>query len=124
MSRPSRIAKKTEREASNLFQADPDHSGCLSATAKARIDDVVTSWAGSFGASPLILEGYSADGPAADQMPIARSRALTMGDYNRRQYRLDGQAIVLEPRGSQPPAGIGRNQWDGISVVLLSRTRR
>jgi hypothetical protein len=43
VSRPLWIAKKTEWEASNLFQADPDHSECLSATAKARIDDVVTS---------------------------------------------------------------------------------
>jgi hypothetical protein len=57
-------------------------------------------------------------------MSVARSRALVVRDYIRRQYRLDGQAIVVEPLGGQPPAGLGRNQWDGISVLLLSRTRR
>jgi len=109
---------------SDLFQPDVDHTESLSATGKARIDGLLTSWAGSFGASPLILEGYAANGTAADQMSLARNRALMVREYIRSRYRLDGQAIVVEALGSQPPAGLDRDQWDGISVLLLSRARR
>jgi phospholipid/cholesterol/gamma-HCH transport system substrate-binding protein len=120
-------APRNQREwlsGSDLFQADADHTESLSATGKARIDGVVTSWAGSHGASPLILEGYAANGTTADQMSVARTRALMVREYIRRRYRLDGQTIVVEPLGSQPPAGLDRDQWDGISVLLLSSTRR
>ena len=105
----------------DLFEADADRGETLSPTGKSRIDGVVTSWAGSLGASPLVVEGYATSGTAEDRMSLARSRAILVREYIRNRFRLDGQIIAVEALGSQPPAGLGRNRWDGISVLLLSR---
>jgi phospholipid/cholesterol/gamma-HCH transport system substrate-binding protein len=107
----------------DLFQATPDHVESLSPTGKSRIDGVVESWAGSFGVSPLIVEGYSTSGTATDRISLARSRAIMVREYIRTRFRLDGQMIAIEALGSQPPPGLGRDQWDGVSVLLLSHSR-
>jgi len=109
----------SERE---LFEANGGHNETLSPAGRARIDGVVTSWAGSLGASPLIVEGYATTGNAADQMSLSRSRAIMVREYIRSRFRLDGQMIAVEPLGSQPPTGLGRDQWDGVSVLLLARS--
>jgi len=106
-----------------LFEADGGHVETLSPAGRARIDGVVTSWAGSLGASPLIVEGYSTTGNAADEMSLARRRAILVREYIRSRFRLDGQMIAVEPLGSQPPSGLGHDQWDGVSVLLVARSR-
>jgi phospholipid/cholesterol/gamma-HCH transport system substrate-binding protein len=106
-----------------LFEADGGHVETLSPTGRARIDGVVASWAGSLGASPLIVEGYATTGNTTEQMSLARSRAVLVREYIRSRFRLDGQMIAVEPLGSQPPTGLGRDQWDGVSVLLLASSR-
>ncbi|PWU10530.1 MAG: hypothetical protein C5B47_02060, partial [Verrucomicrobia bacterium] len=102
----------------DLFQANADHVETLSSTGKLRSDGVVTSWAGSLGSSPLIVEGYSTTGTAIERMSLARSRAMIVREYIRDRFRLDGEMIAVEALGSQPPAGLDRNRWDGVSVLL------
>lgn len=109
---------------SDLFEAGADHGENLSPAGKARIDDAITSWAGSFGRSPLIVEGYATTGSAADRISVARDRAVVVREYIRTRFRLDGQMIAVEALGSQPPLGVGRDKWDGVSVLLLSPNRR
>lgn len=106
----------------DLFQASPDHVESLSSTGKSRIDGVVASWAGSLGVSPLIVEGYATSGTATDQISLARTRAMMVRDYIRTRFSLDGQMIAVEALGSQPPPGLGRDRWDGVSVLLLSHS--
>lgn len=108
----------------DLFEADASHVETLSPTGKSRIEGVVTSWGGSLGASPLIVEGYSTKANAADRMSLARSRAIMVEEYIRSRFGLDGQMIAVEALGSEPPPGVGRDRWDGISVLMLSRGPR
>jgi phospholipid/cholesterol/gamma-HCH transport system substrate-binding protein len=120
-------ARRNRREwltSSDLFEANADHSETLSPAGKSRIDSVVSSWTGSLGASPLIVEGYATTGTAADRVEIARRRALMVREYIHSRFSMDGQNIAVEALGSQPPAGLDRNRWDGISVLLLSRGGR
>ena len=111
-------------EGSDLFEAGTDHGENLSPAGKMRIDGVVTSWAGSFGRSPLIVEGYATTGSAADRISLARNRAVLVREYIRTRFRLDDQMIAVEALGSRPPLGLDRDTWDGVSVLLLSPSRR
>jgi phospholipid/cholesterol/gamma-HCH transport system substrate-binding protein len=109
---------------SDLFEAGASHVETLSPTGKSSIDGIVKSWGGSLGASPLIVEGYATRGNTADQMSLARSRAIMVEEYIRNRFGIDGQMIAVEALGSEPPPGVGRDRWDGVSVLMLSSSRR
>lgn len=53
-------------------------------------------------------------------MSLSRSLAIVVRDYIRIRFRVDGQIIDVKAPGTAP-ASLGRNRWNGISVMLLSR---
>jgi phospholipid/cholesterol/gamma-HCH transport system substrate-binding protein len=111
-------------EAGDLFQADPNGLEALSPEGKAHIDIAIAQLSGSIGASPLIIEGYSTAQSPADQLAASRNRAILLRDYVRRRFHFDAQDVVIESLGNRPPAGTGKDRWDGVCVVLLHPNSR
>jgi hypothetical protein len=72
----------------------------------------------------LIIEGYSTAQSPADQLAASRNRAILLRDYVRRRFHFDAQDVVIESLGNRPPAGTGKDRWDGVCVVLLHPNSR
>jgi phospholipid/cholesterol/gamma-HCH transport system substrate-binding protein len=111
-------------EAGDLFQADPNGLEALSPEGKAHIDAAMAELSGSLGASPLIIEGYSAAQSPADELAASRNRAILVRDYIRRRFHFDAQDVVIESLGNRPPAGTGKDRWDGACILLLQTNSR
>jgi phospholipid/cholesterol/gamma-HCH transport system substrate-binding protein len=110
-------------QAGDLFAAGPKGDEVLTASGKAQIDSAVAQWRDFLGGPPLIIEGYSAASDPADRFANSRHRAAVVRDYVRRRFHLDPQNVAVEALGDQPPAGVGRDKWNGICLVLLAASQ-
>ena len=107
-------------QVSDLFTAGPKGDEVLTASGKARIDRAVGEWRDFLDGPPLVIEGYSAATDPADRFADSRKRAAVVRDYVRRRFHLNPQSVAIEALGDQPPAGVGKDKWNGICLVLLA----
>jgi hypothetical protein len=69
--------------------------------------------------SPIVIEGYSAGGNAADQLASSRNRAILVRRYLQTHFQLDLGNLGAVPMMNVPPSGLDHPTWDGICIVVL-----
>jgi len=114
--------------AGNIFAPGPNNSEVISPAGAAAIDQAVTQRMantngthsdGSLVAGPIMIEGYSNQPSAADQLATSSSRAQLVARYLQERFHLSARFMGLMPLNNLPPASSGKSIWDGVCIVLL-----
>jgi phospholipid/cholesterol/gamma-HCH transport system substrate-binding protein len=106
---------------SALFQKGPDGEE-LSAAGKALLNAALTENGDSVIAGPIVIEGYWNGDVPADQLRFSRSRATLVRQYLQARFQLDPRNLGVVPLKNLPPKGVEHTTWDGICIVVLSRS--
>lgn len=69
--------------------------------------------------NPIMVEGYSSQGAADQQFILSRERADDVRAYLESSYHIDPKFLGAIPLGDHPPHGTGRDQWDGVCLVVV-----
>jgi hypothetical protein len=70
----------------------------------------------------IVVEGYSNQPSAADEMATSRSRSLIVAHYLEKRFHLNPKNIGLMPMNATAPPSSEKDSWDGACFVLLAST--
>lgn len=105
--------------ADELFQRNPGGLEQLTTQGRALLNSAVAQYGESIVESPIVIEGYSAGGIAADQLASSRNRAILVRRYLQMHFQLDPGNLGAVPMMKVPPSGLDHPTWDGICIVVL-----
>jgi phospholipid/cholesterol/gamma-HCH transport system substrate-binding protein len=91
----------------------------LSAAGEQEIDQVIGIAKDSVIGQQVVVEGYSNQPSAADQMAASRSRSLIVAHYLEKRFHLSTKNIGLMPLNATAPPSSRKDSWDGACIVLL-----
>ncbi len=122
--REDKILEKLDRHrnwlaASTVFQTAPDGSEVLTAAGREGIDSVVAQWPGIYG-TPVLIEGYAAEGTPAEELTRSRRRAVLVRSYLQIHFHLQPKNTGVLALSDRPPGSAGKSSWDGICLVMLT----
>lgn len=106
---------------SQLFQTGAAGQEELSPNGKARIDFVLTENGDRIVKGPMVVEGYSNGGVAANQLRISQGRAMAVRQYVQTRFEVDSTDLGAVPLKNLPPKGADRGTWDGVCIVVLGK---
>ena len=106
--------------AADAFGKDSNGNEVLSAAGEQEIDQVIGTAKDSVIGQQIIVEGYSNQPSAADEMATSRSRSLIVAHYLERRFHLSAKNIGLMPLNATAPPSSGKDSWDGACMVLLA----
>jgi hypothetical protein len=69
--------------------------------------------------SILMVEGYSDEGPLANQFVVSRARAALVRDYLIDRFHLDPGAVGLMPLGADAAGSPQGSMWSGVALVVF-----
>jgi phospholipid/cholesterol/gamma-HCH transport system substrate-binding protein len=105
--------------AADAFVKDSKGIEILSPAGEQEIDQIVGSAKDSVTSDEIIVEGYSNQASAADEMSTSRSRSLLVARYMEKRFHLSPQNIGLISLNAAAPSSSGKESWDGACVVLV-----
>jgi len=106
--------------AAELFEQRTDGTEVLTAAGKVRIDAALAQLGDAVVGNPLVIEGYSGAGAPGAQLAVSRTRTILVRQYLHTRFQLDLQSVGIVPLRNEPPPGVQKTTWDGVSIVLLS----
>jgi phospholipid/cholesterol/gamma-HCH transport system substrate-binding protein len=109
--------------ATDAFATDAKGKEVLSAAGQQQIDQIIGTVKNSVIDQPLIVEGYSNQALAGDEMVASRSRSILVARYLEEHFHLSARNIGLMPLNATAPPSSGKNSWDGACVVLLAKAK-
>jgi phospholipid/cholesterol/gamma-HCH transport system substrate-binding protein len=110
-------------DASTSFTKEDHGAEVLTTTGQQQIDRLVGDLGDGVIDHPIIIEGYSTSGPAAEQINESRTRSILVARYLEKRFHLRPQDIGEIPLGSTPPSALGRPSWNGVCLVILAKTK-
>ena len=108
-------------DGAEAFTTNSKGSEILSTTGERQIDRFIGSEKNVIMDEPMVIEGYSEQSVAADQITISTSRSLLAAQYLEKHFRLKSQDIGVISLMATPPPSSARASWDGACIVLLAR---
>ena len=111
--------KRVWLPADELFAKGGKGPETLSAQGKGELDRAMDNFVSYLPNRPLIVEGYSSDGPPDEEYLRSQQRAATVEQYLEARFRLDPSLVGGIPLENSPPEASGKTAWDGISLVVL-----
>lgn len=72
--------------------------------------------------APLMVEGYASQGSAAERYRESAERASVVRDYLISRFQLKPDFTGAIPLSDEPPKQTGKTAWDGVCLVLLSKS--
>jgi outer membrane protein OmpA-like peptidoglycan-associated protein len=92
----------------------------LTEEGKRALDEAMSNFTSLLPNKPLMIEGYSNSGSAADEYRVSEERAEAVRDYLMSRFELKPQYTGTMPLSDSPPEQTGQSSWDGISLVMLT----
>ena len=89
----------------------------------AAIDQVIGTTKDSVIDQAIIVEGYSNQVSAADEMVTSRSRSLIVAHYLEKRFHLSAKNIGVIPLNATAPPSSGKDSWDGACIVLVANAK-
>jgi len=108
--------------AADAFGKDSNGNEVLSAAGEVEIDQVIGIAKDSVIGQQIIVEGYSNQPSAADEIATSRSRSLIVAHYLEKRFHLSAKNIGLMPLNATAPPPSGKDSWNGACIVLLAGT--
>jgi hypothetical protein len=109
--------------AAGLFDPQPDGTQRLAKTSSAILDQSMSDLVPYLPNNPIVIEGYSASGMPDQRYRISRQRAVEVRQYLESRFHLNSKLVGIMPFDDRPPAGAGKEMWDGICLVLITSKR-
>jgi phospholipid/cholesterol/gamma-HCH transport system substrate-binding protein len=69
---------------------------------------------------PILIEGYSSQASAVDQLVLSREHMLLVAHYLELHFHLSSKNIGVMPLNATPPPSAGKSTWDGACIVILA----
>jgi phospholipid/cholesterol/gamma-HCH transport system substrate-binding protein len=115
--------RRTWLGAADAFGKDSNGTEVLSAAGEREIDQLIGTAEESAVNQPIIVEGYSSQASAADQMVTSRSRSLLVAHYLEKHFHLSAKNIGVIPLNATAPPSSGKDSWDGACIVLVAHAK-
>lgn len=112
--------KRVWLRADGMFATSADGSEELTSEGRSEIDRAVAEVAGYLPNNPIMVEGYSENGSAAERYLTAMQRASDVKQYLESHFELKAGLIGTIPLDDQPPAGTGPETWSGVCLALVA----
>lgn len=109
-------------EAAELFESTQEEGEMLSRAGKLRIDAAVAELGDRAVGRAVVVEGYAISGAPGDQLAVSQRRAILVRDYLHTRFQVDNREIGLVPLRGVPPPATQKNSWNGVCIVLLTRS--
>ena len=110
-------------DAANAFGKDSNGNEVLSAAGEQEIDQVIGTSEDSVIDQAIIVEGYSNQASAANEMVTSRSRSLIVARYLEKRFHLSAKNIGVMPLNATAPPSSGKDSWDGACIVLVANVK-
>jgi outer membrane protein OmpA-like peptidoglycan-associated protein len=114
-----KLVKRQWVSSDQLFVKSPNGREQLSDKGRAALDNAMSAFVSDLPNRPLIVEGYSEQGPPDEQYRKSQQRAAAVQQYLEARFQLKPDLVGEIPLESSPPEASGRKDWDGVSLVLL-----
>ncbi|MFZ0563835.1 MAG: MlaD family protein [Terriglobales bacterium] len=115
--------RRTWLNAADAFGKDSKGNEFLSAAGKQEIDQVIGADKDSVIGQPIIVEGYSKQPSAANEMVTSRSRSLIVARYLEKRFHLSAKKIGVIALNATAPPSSGKDSWDGACMVLVANAK-
>jgi phospholipid/cholesterol/gamma-HCH transport system substrate-binding protein len=115
--------RRTWLNAADAFEKDSNGNEVLSAAGEQEIDQVIGANKDSVIDQPIIVEGYSNQASAANEMVTSRSRSLIVARYLEKRFHLGAENIGVMPLNATAPPSSGKDSWDGACIVLVANAK-
>jgi len=106
--------------AADAFAKDSNGNEVLSAAGEQEIDQIIGAAKDSVIDQPIVVEGYSNQASAAEEMATSWSRSLIIAHYLEKRFHLNAKNIGLIPLNATAPSSSGKDSWDGACIVLVA----
>jgi phospholipid/cholesterol/gamma-HCH transport system substrate-binding protein len=115
----SHEAKRVWLNSSELFSKAAKGGESLTAKGREQLDQAMSAFVPNLPNSPIVVEGYSDQGSAADEFRESQQRAAAVQQYLVARFQLNPKMVGSIPLGDSPPKSSGKTDWNGVSLVLL-----
>jgi phospholipid/cholesterol/gamma-HCH transport system substrate-binding protein len=115
--------RRTWLNAADAFGKDSNGNEVLSPAGEQEIDQIIGTDKDSAIDQPIIVEGYSNQASAADEMVTSRSRSLIVARYLEKRFHLSDKNIGVMPLNATAPPSSGKDSWDGACIVLVANAK-
>ena len=109
-------------EAAEVFESKKGGGDVLSRAGKMRIDEAVSQLGDRVVGGAVVIEGYANAGASGDQLALSRGRAILVRDYLHTRFQVDDRNIGFVALRGVPPPETQKDSWNGICIVLLTRS--
>jgi len=122
--RSSKIAKdksvkRVWLDGGQLFSSPAKGTEKLSAHGRAEVDKAMADFVPDLPNRPIVVEGYSERGSPDERFRRSEQHALALQRYLQTRFKLAANLVGAIPLGDTPPDSTGKQQWDGVALVLL-----
>jgi phospholipid/cholesterol/gamma-HCH transport system substrate-binding protein len=122
--RTNACGSRTWLDAANLFDTGSNGTVQLDETGRHAIDTAVAPEVDSLLDHVVIVEGYAGTGTPDQQFVTSRRRADLVREYLEAHFHLRHSDVGIVPLRDKPPDGAGRNNWNGVAIVLFADSRK
>jgi phospholipid/cholesterol/gamma-HCH transport system substrate-binding protein len=103
----------------DAFTTDAKGNEILSIEGERQIDQIIGKEKDSIVDEPLVVEGYSSQATAANEVVASRSRSLLVAQYLEKHFYLRSMDTGIMPLNATPLTRSGKSTWDGAYFVFL-----
>ena len=122
--RQSACGSRAWLDAANLFTADGNGGVQLIESGRHAIDGAVAPVVDSMLDHLVIVEGYSSAGTPDQQFVTSRRRADLVREHLEAHFQLIHSDVGIVPLRNNPPHCAGRDQWNGVAIVVFDDPRK
>jgi MlaD protein/OmpA family protein len=102
-----------------VFSSPAKGADELSPRGRKEVDQAMTAFVPDLPNRPIVVEGYSDRGSPDERFLRSQQHARTVQHYLEAHFKLAENMVGAIPLGDTPPKSTGKQQWDGVSLVLL-----
>lgn len=103
----------------DIFSLQPDGTQQLTPEGKTLVDENMSNLVPYLPRNPIMVEGYAEIGDPDQRYILSRQRAEAVRNYLESRFHVNSKLIGIMPMGNRPPEQTGKNEWNGISLVLV-----
>ena len=115
----SRKALRIWASAAVLFSSIPEGDERLTDDGRRRIDSAMATFLRYPRTTPIVVEGYAAEGTSDVQFVLSRSRAQLVRDYIVGRFGLDARYVAIMPMGADAAGSPTDGKWEGVALTAF-----
>ena len=116
---PDRLRERVWLHQNEVFTRAADGSEVISQPGQEKLNSAMAASLHLIPNTPVVVEGYAAEGAPAQQFLNSRDRALKVRRYLMDRFGLKPNWVGIAPMGAVKSSAPGGEYWDGVSVVFF-----